>query len=47
MTNTAWLVIALAITFIAIGGYSVSLVARRKALEERLQSHLDGAETRR
>lgn len=47
MSNTAWLVIALAVTFIAIGGYSVSLLARKRALEERLQRHRDEIGTHR
>lgn len=36
MSNTAWLAVALAVTFLAIGGYTIGLVVRKRALETRL-----------
>jgi CcmD family protein len=37
MSNSAWLVVALAITFLAIGGYTLSLATRKRALEQRAE----------
>ena len=37
MSNLAWLYVALAITFGAIGGYVTLLVSRQKHLEKRLE----------
>lgn len=36
MSNTAWLFIAFAVVWIAIGAYLFSLGARQKRLEQRL-----------
>jgi CcmD family protein len=36
VSNLAWLYVALAATFIAIGGYSLAILARKRDLEERL-----------
>ena len=38
MTDTAWLVVALASVGAAIGGYAASLLLRRRWLEARLAS---------
>jgi CcmD family protein len=37
MSNTAWLIVALAIVFIAIGGYTASLLSRSKRSKARLE----------
>lgn len=37
MSNTAWLIVALAIVFIAIGGYTASLLIRSKRSKARLE----------
>ena len=42
MSNTAWLVVAMAIVAVAIGGYVFSVIARTKALEKRLQQLREG-----
>jgi len=36
VSNTAWLVIALAVVFVAIAGYSAGLMIRQARLTERL-----------
>lgn len=43
MSNLAWLVVALVITFGAIGGYVTLLVRRQKSLEKRLVELQDPA----
>ena len=37
MSNTVWLIIALVVTLLAIGGYSLGLIARKRGLQERLR----------
>ncbi len=37
MSNTAWLFVALGIVFIAIGGYTASLMIRSKRSRARLE----------
>lgn len=37
MSNAAWLIVALAIVFVAIGGYSAWIATRRERLERRLR----------
>jgi CcmD family protein len=41
MSNLAWLIVGLVIVAVAIGGYVVSLLARTKTLEKRLESLQD------
>ncbi len=36
MSNSAWLIVALVIVFVAIAGYSATLVLREKRLSARL-----------
>lgn len=37
MSNTAWLIVALAVVIAAIGAYTLTLVTRKKRLAERLE----------
>lgn len=41
MSNTAWLVVAFAVVFLAIGGYIASVTMRTKKLEDRLRTLRD------
>jgi CcmD family protein len=43
MSNTAWLIVALLIVAVAIGGYVFSVVARTKTLEKQLQRLREGS----
>ncbi|MFP5297487.1 MAG: CcmD family protein [Actinomycetota bacterium] len=43
MSNTAWLIVALAVVLVAIAGYSAWILMRKKHLERRLRD-LSGTE---
>lgn len=38
MSNAAWLIVALAVVFVAVGGYSALLIARARTLSARFES---------